>query len=56
MPNHWSDVPSNIVLHLLSMVPYKDSYESAVVSFDLAIQQKGNNSRRSPKGTRMSVR
>lgn len=32
-----------------------DSYGAAAVSFDLAIQQKGNNSTRSPKGERLQM-
>lgn len=32
-----------------------DSYGAAAVSFDLAIQQRGNNGRRSPKGERLQM-
>lgn len=52
---HWSGVASNMALRSPSMVPYWIHMELQPLSFDLAIQQKGNNGRRSPKGERLRM-
>lgn len=50
---HWSSDPLKYGAPFAVYGSILDSY--AAVSFDVAIQQKGNNGRRSPKGERLRI-